>query len=221
MKKENVYEGNVEVTKKNEKEWAGKLAKITKITGYVRAYNGSISAPLLKEVGGDVRADNGSKLELPKVVGKNPTPIRNTFLKKGYLLADNILSRIVSKKKSGEVTIYRTRKIGIRTKTIFVAQKGELFSHGETVKQAIHDLRYKLDGNRDTSEYKGWTVDSQHSVTDLIGAYRTITGACEFGVRDFCEGKDIPEKMSVSKAIELTRGAYRAEVFAAFFKGEK
>ena len=127
----------------------------------------------------------------------------------------------MSKKKSGKIVIYRTRKIGSRDKIIFVAQKGELFSLGETVKQAVHDLRYKLDGNRDTTKYKGWTVDSQHSVADLIGAYRVITGACEMGVRDFCQGKDIPERMAVSKAIELTKGAYRAVEFAAFFKGAK
>ena len=54
-------------------------------------------------------------------------------------------------------------------------------------------------------------------MADLIGAYRVITGACEMGVRDFCQGKDIPERMAVSKAIELTKGAYRAEVFAGFF----
>jgi hypothetical protein len=143
--------------------------------------------------------------------------VHNKYLNKGYLLADNILSRIISKKKSGKIVIYRTRKIGSSDKIIFVAQKGELFSHGETVKQAIHDLRYKLDGNRDTTKYKGWTLDSCHSVADLIGAYRVITGACETGAKMFCESKDLPEKMTVKLAIELTKGAYQAGKFAEFF----
>ena len=48
------YEGNVEITKENQGEWAKKLEGVEKIRGYVWAYNGSISAPLLKEVGGYV-----------------------------------------------------------------------------------------------------------------------------------------------------------------------
>ena len=161
----NTYEGNVEITKENEKEWGIKLKKVKKISGDVRAYNGSITAPLLAEVGGDVRAANGSKLDFPLLAevggcvrahngsitapllaevggdvwadnGSITAPllaevggdvradngsiikltkdhrenigsalrsrimekVRASFKRKGYLFADNILSRIISKR---------------------------------------------------------------------------------------------------------------------------
>ena len=52
----------------------------------------------------------------------------------------------------------------------------------------------------------------------MIQAYRAITGACEFGVKDFCQGKKLPPKLSVAKAIELTQGRYGNEQFKGFFK---
>ena len=161
----NTYEGNVEITKENEKEWGIKLKKVKKISGDVRAYNGSITAPLLAEVGGDVRADNGSitapllaevggyvwadngsitapllaevggcvrahngsKLDFPLLAevggdvwadngsiikltkdhrenigsalrSRIMEKVRASFKRKGYLFADNILSRIISKR---------------------------------------------------------------------------------------------------------------------------
>jgi hypothetical protein len=95
-----------------------------------------------------------------------------------------------------------------------------MFSHGETVKQAVHDLRYKME-SRDTTKYKGWTVESIHDIARIIGCYRAITGACESGTKMFCEGKELPEKMSIKQAIEKTKGAYKSEMFKAFFKGGK
>jgi hypothetical protein len=146
--------------------------------------------------------------------------LNDKYIKKGYLLADGILSRIKGKKKSGKIVVWITEKIGTRGKLIYVAQKGELFSHGDTVKQAIHDLRYKLSPeSMDTTKYQGWTLESVHPIADIIGAFRAITGACETGIRMWCEGKDLPEKLSVKKAIELTAGQYKSKEFAGFFKG--
>lgn len=52
----------------------------------------------------------------------------------------------------------------------------------------------------------------------MIQAYRAITGACEFGVRNFCEGKSLPKKITVSDAIQLTKGQYGSESFGSFFR---
>lgn len=150
-------------------------------------------------------------------MGKISAKVRSSFAKHGYLFADNILSRIISKRKQGKISVFKTSKIGNRKSIVYVVQSREVFSHGETVKQAIHDLRYKLDGNRDTSRYAKWKLDSVHPIADLIAAYRCITGACETGTRQWCEGKTLPAKVSVKVAIRLTREAYRGRVFAAFF----
>jgi hypothetical protein len=171
-------------------------------------------------VGGDLLVYGQATLQAPDrdKIGNNPKPIFKVFKKKGYLLCDNILSKIISKKEAGEIVMWKTRKIGSQ-KILYVAQKGELFSHGETPKQASHDLRYKIT-DRDTTFCKGWTLDSVQPIADIIRAYRAITGACETGTRMWCEGKDIPEKLSIKAAIEKTAGAYQADVFAKFFKAE-
>ena len=149
--------------------------------------------------------------------GKDMSPAFNAA---GYLFADNILSRIVNKRKSGQCVIYKTTPIGRSKNIIYVARRGDTFSHGETVKKAIHDLRYKM-SSRDTSQYKGWTLDSVHPIADVIGAYRAITGACETGTKQFCEGKKLPVKLSIKEAIELTKGAYASEKFTGFFTEAK
>jgi hypothetical protein len=76
---------------------------------------------------------------------------------------------------------------------------------------------YKL-SSRDTSAFERWTLGKTVSLADAIKSYRAITGACEGGTRGFCErlGK-LPDKLTISKAIELTKGQYGAEVFAKFF----
>ena len=171
---------------------------------------GTLTAPLLEEKRGRI-SFNDLRARIIK-------SLHDKYMSKGYLLADNIISRIVSKRESGQITIYKTTRIGNRRKVLYVVQRGEIFSHGETVKQAVHDLRYKLDGNRDTSEYKKWTLDTVKHVSELIQAYRVITGACETGTRQWCEGKKLPAKVSVKVAIRLTRKAYAGTKFAAFFK---
>ena len=194
------YNGSVDIKNQEDwdKNWKDKLEGVTKITGAVRA-------------------DNAGEIALPGKYGNKPKPIHAAFAKHGYLFADNILSKIISKNKMGKIVVYKTKKIGNRDKIIYVVQKGDIFSHGEKVKQAVHDLRYKL-SDRDTTKYAKWTLESVHPIADIIGAYRAITGACETGTKQFCEGKDIPERMSVKAAIEKTKGAYKAEQFEAFFE---
>jgi hypothetical protein len=203
------------------------LPLLAEVGGDVWADNGSITAPLLAEVGGYVRAYNGSKIKLADNHKSNMgdslrsrilSKVMASFKRKGYLFADNILARIISKRKQGAVTVYKTSKIGNHKKIVYVVQRGDVFSHGETVKQAIHDLRYKLDNNRDTTKYKKWTLDSVHPIADMIQAYRAITGACETGTKQWCYGKKLPSKVSVKVAIRITREAYGGKKFAEFFK---
>ena len=44
--------------------------------------------------------------------------------------------------------------------------------------------------------------------------------ACVFkrGVRQWMENKKVPESMTISQAIDLTRDAYGAKVYAGFFE---
>ena len=235
-----VYEGDVEIYLSTAAEWKKKLEGVTNITGKLCVYEGKADFPLLAEVGGSVDVRSGAEAKFPLLaevggyvdvsgkavmpdrnkIGNKPkgvTPIRERFAKHGYLFADDILSRIISKRKQKNIVVYKTTRIGKRRQVQYVVQSGNFFSHGETVKKAIHDLRYKLN-DRDTTKYAKWTLDSVHPIADMIQAYRAITGACETGTKQWCEGKTLPAKVSVKVAIRLTREAYAGRKFEAFFK---
>ncbi len=105
-----------------------------------------------------------------------------------------------------------------KTTTSYVVNDGHgNYSHGATVVEARRGLLYKL-SSRDTSEFKGWKLDKQVTLAEAIRAYRSITGACEGGVRNFCEGKTLAKKFTVKEAIALTAGQYGDKVFAEFFQ---
>jgi hypothetical protein len=80
----------------------------------------------------------------------------------------------------------------------------------------LESLRYKL-SDRDTSRFKKWNLGTQITLEDAIQAYRAITGACEFGVRQFVESNAIPKKLTVRKVIELTNGNFGDKQFSEFF----
>jgi hypothetical protein len=55
----------------------------------------------------------------------------------------------------------------------------------------------------------------------MIIAYRVITGACQFGVREFLEGKKIKNKLTVQEAITLTKGQWGSTEFEWFFESNQ
>ena len=64
----NKYNGNVQVTKDNQADWAKRLKDVEEISGYVRAYQGAtLTLPKLTTVSGYVVADQGATLTLPKL----------------------------------------------------------------------------------------------------------------------------------------------------------
>lgn len=130
----------------------------------------------------------------------------------GFSFADGILARIVSKR--GPVS--RVIVCG-KTEVSYLVTDGEAFSHGKTLTEARDGLLYKI-GSRDTSELRSWKLDRVVTKRDAIRAYRTITGACEGGVRGWMEQHKTPDNLKVSEIIDLTKGAYGAEKFAGFFK---
>jgi hypothetical protein len=150
-----------------------------------------------------------------QVIAKAKEPSFETWLERGIVKADGITQRLVSKKKLGTIESYEVENyFGEKS---FVVKKGEAFSHGKTIKEAKESLKYKI-YSRDTSAFKMWKLTDTKKLSEIIGAYRAITGACEFGVRDFCQSRKLPAKMTIKKAIETTKGKYGNEQFASFFK---
>jgi len=132
---------------------------------------------------------------------------------KPHIIADNILSEIISQKGN----VYKVRNYGKKEIT-YLIKKGDVYSHGKTLKEAKESLIYKI-SNRDTSKYKDLTLDSVISFADAVIMYRAITGACEDGCRYFIE-QNIEKKKAkykVSEVIKLTKGQYGNNLLIKFF----
>jgi hypothetical protein len=109
----------------------------------------------------------------------------------------------------------KTRKIGSK-KTQYVVKKGSSFAHGATIKEAIEDLMYKT-SEKNLNQYKKHKTTDVFKKEQLIIMYRVITGACQFGVKDFLEKNKVPNKLSIKEVIKITQGHYGYERFKEFF----
>lgn len=138
------------------------------------------------------------------------------FLSQGFIFADSILSKLISKKTVRNTTVYTVKHIA-KDKESYIVQTGDLFSHGETIKQAKESLIYKI-SNRDTSKYKSLKLTSKISFEKAIKMYRVITGACEFGCKSFVSRlKETKKEYTVQEVINLTSGNYGNEQLRSFF----
>ena len=132
------------------------------------------------------------------------------------IVADGILSQIISKKTVKNMTVYKVKNYGKENESYLVFD-GANYSHGTTFEEAKDSLIYKL-SDRDTSKFKEWNLDTKITLKQAIEAYRAITGACEAGTRYFCENHKLPKTMTVKKMLELTEGQYNHNKIVEFFK---
>jgi len=160
------------------------------------------------------KSDTASAREVPADIN----PSFDEWLRRGYVHADGICKKLVSRKKVGEVEVFEVEEFYEKT-TSFVVRRGETFSHGETIEKAIDDLRYKISG-RDTSEFECWRDDRDQEISldDAIAGYRVITGACEFGVKEFIESIQVPDKLTPNVVLKLTEGKYGNDTLGKFLE---
>jgi len=143
-------------------------------------------------------------------------PSFEEWLRRGYVHADGITKKLKSQKRIGEIEVFEVYEFP-ETKTSFVVKRGDTFSHGETIEKAIEDLRYKI-SDRDTSKFNHWKSDLNQVVTldDAIKAYRTITGSCETGTRQFVESIKVPDKLTPKIILDITSGHFGSDKFREF-----
>ena len=210
----------------------GAFPRLTSVGGYIYAPSGGKiergAFPRLTSVGGYIYADAanyarvktndstviniGSEIRA-NVLRRCQAYLLSSFAAAGFSFADGILAKIVSRR--GPVS--RVIICG-NTEVSYIVTNGEAFSHGKTLAEARDGLLYKI-GSRDTTPYKAWTLDRVVNKGEAIQAYRIITGACDGGVRAWMEQRQTPDTITVKEIIELTRGAFGADVFKAFFEG--
>jgi hypothetical protein len=143
----------------------------------------------------------------------------DTWLDRGVVRADGIYKQLVSKKTLNGIDIFEVKEFFNSDKNSYVVRRGNTFSHGETINKAIEDLRYKLQ-DRDLSEFNSWKNDVNLELTldEAIQGYRTITGACELGTKQFVTSSNIPDKLTPKLILKLTKGQYGNEILAKFLE---
>ena len=114
--------------------------------------------------------------------------------------------------------VYRVHKLGSEKQLYLVTDGDNHWAHGNTLQDARADLIYKIN-DRDMSMYEGMTLDDTLTFEEAIAAYRTITGACSPGTRDYIANrlpKPHKEKYTIREIITLTEGEYGSEKFSFF-----
>ena len=159
--------------------------------------------------------EGAPKVNVQNLRSKISVQIFDAKITRGYVCADGILEKLLSRKALDGVEIFKTKAIG-SSKTRFVVKRGSTFSHGETVKEAMDDLQYKI-SDRDTTKYQKWTLETVATKPDMIAAYRKITGACASGVKSFIESRAIGDSITVKDAVEITVDSYGHNIFRRFF----
>jgi len=160
----------------------------------------------------------GCNIKEIEEIGKNSTikkvPLNanvsfEEWLDRGYVVADGINKKLKSKKKIGDVEVYECIDFPKKT-TSYVVRRNGVFSHGKTIEKAIKDLRFKIsDRNLDEFEYWKNNLEQEISLDKAIQGYRVITGACEFGTKEFVEAQGIlPDNISINRILKLTKNSY-------------
>ena len=92
---------------------------------------------------------------------------------------------IISSRKIGDVTVSRARYFGggdiAKLKPCFIASQGDNNAHGDTVEQAMRDLRFKAMSEDFDCDELVETIKARGTVE--FNDFRLITGACESGLR--------------------------------------
>ncbi len=229
MKKENVYYGGIRITVDNQKEWNKKLKKITSISGsvYVRE-NATLTAPALTNIGGFVDMRENATLTAPALtqcgsiyVRENATLNIKQLKNIKYKSVDTKLFVIESEKISKGIKIYNgynfilMNKNKIKKETCYVAEKGNFFAHGETVRKAISDLHFKIIAEK----LKKQPIKKDTIIT--VQYYRLITGACEMGCKSWIVQNGIKkEEMKAKNLLPLLEdtNAYGLSSFKKLIK---
>ena len=234
-----IFEGNLIIKKGDKRDFS----QLEKITGSLYVYS-NVELPKLQTIGGSLCVRSNVEFKAPKLqtIGgslyvysnvefkapKVKFNVKNArekalkfnfecFLKLGFLFADGILAKILEKKRN----IYKIQIVG-QTKVSFCIEVDGQFSHGDTIKQAKEDLKYKI-SNRDKSQYESWTLDKKITLKQAIEMYRVVTGACEMGTKHFVENVLTVKKKyyTIKEVIELTDGQYNNELLKEFFKNRE
>ena len=172
------------------------------------------SLPENLTVGGslDIR---GTPIESKKEELKKVRRLKNgDYVEGRYLYCDDTLIHVKRKRKIGEYTYYVGKIHGMNA-----IYDGENYAHCKDFRDGVNDLEFKKAKDRGASQYRDYTLDTVVSFEDAKTMYRVITGSCKAGTEQFVNGlRSVKEQYTVREIIDITKNAYRGEVFKSFFE---
>ena len=107
----------------------------------------------------------------------------------GYCYFDGILTKVLAFSKKKGYGIYTT-PIG------YISQKGEYTAHGQTLKQAISDVEFKIVAEKLKSE------PIKEDTLFTVKYYRLLTGACDSGCRSWMQANGIEYDVVGDETVE-------------------
>ena len=120
---------------------------------------------------------------------------------------DGWCMELTHSKKYDKYTIHKGYHFPDYETVYYVAECDGKYAHGETAKEAIRDLEFKLCKDRGIEQYRGLTLNDKVNGYEF---YRIMTGACHAGVKDYCDrtGTDINGEYTIQEVINKTQCEY-------------
>jgi hypothetical protein len=152
-------------------------------------------------VGGDLITKNslkriGSTVTINVNVPKDFT--WNVGTKK-YALIDSIFCELLTTRQhpiNGQPVIVHTAKKISKRDVFFIVQKDRYFAHSNSLKEAFADLEFKITSDK----LKNSPIKKDTLIT--VAHYMAVTGACNFGCKNFMESNKIPFHMEGERVVE-------------------
>jgi hypothetical protein len=135
-----------------------------------------------------------------------------------FAVFDGTGSVVLSEKDIGGVLVRHCRKSEFEDGKLtgdkfYVASRDGENAHGETIQEATEQLMFK-GGARDVEQYRDMPLDTVKTPSEWALIYRVVTGACQFGTREFVKSKgEMKESYSLAEILEETRGAWGHDQF--------
>jgi hypothetical protein len=209
---------------------------LTSVGGYLYIHSSAnLDAPALTSVGGDLSIYSSAKLDAPALtsVGGYLYIHSSAKLTAGKLymggydkftILDGIPCVVLSTKKQNGVSVLMCRRAQVKNHKVigdkfYVARQGEHNAHGETIAEAVRELAFKT-GDRDIEQFRNMPRTTRKTPKEWAFVYRMVTGACQFGTKDFMarQGK-LKKSYTLTEILAKTEGAWGHETFAEVVTG--
>ena len=195
-------------------------SQLIEVTGDL-SIRSNCDLPNLTTVGGGLYIYSNCKLSNLTTVSRDLSINSNCDFKALFLeglkwkSVDGSLFVIESSHTKEDITIHKGYNIKsvsnniIIRETCYVAESGEYYAHGDTMRKSVEDLNFKIISEKLKNE-----PINEDTIID-IKYYILVTGACEFGVKSFIATNGLKESYTALELLPIleSKHAYGVEKF--------